>query len=170
MNLIELETLGFYKPRILHLHLYTEEPIDNLNGLIGNDEHRRLFSIFLHEYVHFLQDISTPYGILRSFSLIELLKDIIHPVRNNEDLKFAVPVEINNAFNSTTNLQLQKLYAGDKVSANRIIYSYYELEYTPVTDKDGITYQVAQYNIHYLDTEDHTEKNLHLGLYALKSI
>lgn len=168
MNIIELETLGFYRPRFLHLHLNTQEPIDNLNVLVNNEQHKWLFSTFLHEYVHFLQDISTPYGIMRSFLFIDLLKDIIHPIRNSEQSEFVVPVELNNAFNSLSNIQLQELYAGDDVCANRIIYRYYELEYFPIKDRMGAEYQVTQYKIHYTDIGNHEEKSFVFGTTCIK--
>lgn len=168
-NDIDLTTLGYYVPRFLHMHLHTKVPINDLNILATDERHRKLFSTFLHEYIHFLQDISTPFGILRSFLFVDSLKDIIHPVRNGKEGTFEVPVRFNDAFNTLSNLRLQQLYAGDdQAQADHIIYRGYTLEHAPAKDREGKQYQVAQYRIHYLDTSDRQEKSFLFGTRCIK--
>lgn len=51
-------TLGFYMPSLFHLHVHTKKFFKNLWK--WDDE---TFCTFLHEYIHFLQDVSTVSGL-----------------------------------------------------------------------------------------------------------
>ena len=74
MTIIELETLGYYEPGFLHLRVNTDFDLSDLNTIIKND--KKLFSTFLHEYIHFLQDVTTTTGLTYSIFYISLIKDI----------------------------------------------------------------------------------------------
>ena len=49
---------GFYEPSFFRLHIETDNSIENINNLNDRD-----FSTFLHEYIHFIQDTTTYYGL-----------------------------------------------------------------------------------------------------------
>lgn len=64
MTILDLETMGYYEPGLLHLRVNTDRDIRDLNKVMAED--RLLFSTFLHEYIHFLQDVTTTVGLTYS--------------------------------------------------------------------------------------------------------
>ena len=48
-------TLGYYEPAFFHINIGTNSSFEKFSS--------RDFSIFLHEYIHFIQDVTTVYGL-----------------------------------------------------------------------------------------------------------
>lgn len=94
-------TLGFYMPSMFHLHVNTNNDIGNWR--MWDDETR---CTFLHEYIHFLQDISTVMGLYNIYVLGECLSDVVNRVYKTRDCEIAVPMQLtpgtNNVFNNYT--------------------------------------------------------------------
>lgn len=94
-------TLGFYMPSMFHLHVHTESDIDKWK--IWDD---RTHCTFLHEYIHFLQDISTVMGLYNIYVLGECLADVVNRVYQTCDCEITVPMQLNpgtnNVFNNYT--------------------------------------------------------------------
>ena len=62
-ELLEKALRGFYRTGCFHIYLAGSFDQD-LNQMSQQD-----LGIFLHEYVHYLQNISTPYGIFEAVAL-----------------------------------------------------------------------------------------------------
>jgi hypothetical protein len=103
MNTKELEKLGFYEPGFLHLRVNTDYDISDLNDLYRNKSTQKYFSTFLHEYIHFLQDVTTPSGLMSASFYIDFIKDVNWTIRNDGKPEFHVPVEISNENNIEAN-------------------------------------------------------------------
>ena len=57
---LELEaTLGLYTTHFFKMHVETPSSLEDLSSLDP-----RAAGTFAHEYLHFLQDISTPFGLM----------------------------------------------------------------------------------------------------------
>lgn len=164
----ELETLGYYEPGFLHLRVNTNEDISNLNLLIQNPDHKKLFSTFLHEYIHFLQDVSTTSGLLNANFYIDYIKEVNWEIINDGKSDFQVPYTPNNKNNIEANLLLRELYRGKTDGSNLAKYSHYEIEETSIFDKNGKEIKPPKYFVHYHDVRNYKLKKLHFGFACLK--
>ena len=63
------KTLGFYEPSLFHIHLAYDVKLDEWK----NWPDEVLFTFF-HEYIHFLQDLTTTSGLYNIFVLDEYLR------------------------------------------------------------------------------------------------
>jgi hypothetical protein len=96
---------GYYVPAAFWLHVETERPIDQL----VNTPHERTLT---HELVHFLQDVSTTYGLANICRYVEQLKCFSELVRGASVL--SVPIvasQRSDAVNANTDLF--SFYSGD---------------------------------------------------------
>lgn len=103
-------TLGFYSPSFIRMYVGTKRSLQNLNTL--NDPITE--SIYLHEYTHFIQDITTTYGLINICIIVDYMK-----FANNHTIQlpvgdFQIPVKPvpNGLDNVDTNLQLARVYNG----------------------------------------------------------
>lgn len=64
------KTLGFYEPSLFHIHLAYDVKLDEWK----NWPDEVLFTFF-HEYIHFLQDLTTTSGLYNIFVLDEWVND-----------------------------------------------------------------------------------------------
>lgn len=62
-------TLGFYSPSLFHIHL---DGIGRIKDMSSWEEEQK--STFLHEYVHFLQDVTTVQGLNNMYRLGEFVR------------------------------------------------------------------------------------------------
>lgn len=164
----ELETLGFYEPGFLHLRVNTDHDISNLNELSRNKDTQKYFSTFLHEYIHFLQDVTTTSGLMAANFYIEFIKDINWTIRHDGKSEFKVPVDITNTNNIQANLRLREIYRGETKGSELVKYDRYTIEYLEVEDKNGKKVKPPKYKIHYHDLKTREAKNFYFGYACLK--
>lgn len=107
---IKLETTrGYYNPSFLKLTVNADCDLSNLNLL--NKAH---FSTFYHEYIHFLQDLTTTFGVTNAAIIANRLMFYNEQFRNSPDqfVKVKIPLIDQNGANSKLNAELQNLYQG----------------------------------------------------------
>jgi hypothetical protein len=153
---------GFYEPGMLHLEVATREDLGDFKKLTANPT-------FLHEYVHFLQDITTTHGLLNFIGYIEHLKNAIKKVTDDGGAEFDTPVRISNSFEYQTNLKLRKLYYGDphcKAKAAR--YSGYRFEPSVIDTNGGKTIEARKYKVNYYDEGAYSNEACHFGSFHIK--
>lgn len=92
-----------------HFVLRLDLPIEvmNLQDEVYKDDYR--MSLFLHEYIHFLQDISTRYGLMKTSNLYLYAQSSTYEILNARKKKFKTPVH----------LPYTDLYGSHCVFANR---------------------------------------------------
>ncbi|MBD1365377.1 hypothetical protein IDJ77_16305 [Mucilaginibacter sp. ZT4R22] len=151
MLITELETLGYYEPGFLHLKINTDEEISDLNQFAKDPLTAPYFSTFFHEYIHFLQNLTTVSGLMTSLFMIDLIKDMNWEVIHDGDPEFKVPYVITNKNNVKANIELRKIYAGDGRTIPYILYDCYVVEAVNVEDKDGRVVTVERYRVLYID-------------------
>jgi hypothetical protein len=104
----KLETMrGCYRPSFFKLEVYADCELDDLNKL-----QREHFSTFFHEYIHFLQDITTTFGLINTSIISNRLryfnKEFIkHPATN-----VTIPLPLHNHGSTKINCELQNIYLG----------------------------------------------------------
>lgn len=168
MNMTDFETLGYYEPVFLHLRVNTDEDIFDLNEVLKNKDKLNLFSTFLHEYIHFLQNVTTTHGLMSSIFYVDFIKDINWTILHDGKSEFEVPVKITNHNNIEANIKLQSIYRGDSEGSELIKYDCYEVEETTVTDKDGNISRPKKYKVKYHDLKTREYKSLYFGATCIK--
>ena len=77
---IEKALRGYYRTGCFHIHLVGSFNQDLT--LMSQED----LGTFLHEYVHFLQNISTPYGIFEAASLNEAAVEAFIDIQQKNDI------------------------------------------------------------------------------------
>lgn len=65
---------------------------DNFEEALNDNP--QLHSLFLHEYIHFLQDVTTRYGIMKAANIYGYTSQVAHVIRMSNRPTFSVPVII----------------------------------------------------------------------------
>ncbi len=102
-------TRGYYNPSFLKLTVNADCNLSDLNQL--DKPH---FSTFFHEYIHFLQDLTTTFGITNASIIANRLRYYNEQFRNSPDqyVKVKIPLSDQDGANSKLNAELQNLYLG----------------------------------------------------------
>ena len=98
--------LGYYLPSFFLLHVNTDK---NIKDIIGSEDERTL----AHELVHFMQDISTIYGLINISNNIDIIRDQNRILRS-EPQPISIPIKAHTYSNTTMiNKDLFSIYIGD---------------------------------------------------------
>lgn len=76
---------GVYYPAFFEMKLKTDGELD-LNTCSDMD-----FALFFHEYIHFLQDITTSYGLTRCYSYGEYVNSVVNDITSKPKGNIKVP-------------------------------------------------------------------------------
>ncbi len=166
---VEFTARGYYEPGFIHLRVNTCDDLKNLNRLMDLSEPPVWGSTFLHEYVHFLQDITSTHGLLNFIHFIEYLRNANKQVTSRDAVEFQIPLRIPNDFNWQTNRNLKAIYYGDNnARANKIRYSGYRKTQEEVPRNDGTMISVPKYFVDYYDIGAETKMPCHFGAFHIK--
>lgn len=171
---VECATLGFYEPGFIHLNIKTDDNLDKLNDFLNADFKEEWGATFLHEYIHFLQDLTTPHGLLNFIHQIEFLKNANKEILNLNQNAFIVPIEPDNKHNILANGRLLNIYYGvnrtDHAahSADKITYEKYTSEPQLVELKDDDSIGVKMFFVHYVDENAKSPVKCHFGSRQIK--
>lgn len=109
--------LGSYLPGFFRLKLETHEDIPSINEMS-----EEIFDIFLHEYCHYLQDVTTTAGLFNLYCISEYLHSVINRIYQTSSPEFEIPFDLTgDRDNVTENFKILKLTNG--LSTNPINYS-----------------------------------------------
>lgn len=75
--------LGFYIQTCFRIHIDTNVTFMHMS--------EKDYSVLAHEYIHFLQDISTTYGVFNAYAISEFMKSVAEAVRQSPDGSINVP-------------------------------------------------------------------------------
>lgn len=165
---LENETLGYYQLGFLHIKINTNKDLNDLNSLIKNES--KVFSTFLHEYIHFLQNFTTTSGLYSSGFYTQFIKYLVHKIKNDENENINLPLELDNEFNRESLIKLNSIYLGQSnFIRDRVIYSSYNIEQEEIKDiSDGVTIKPKKYLVNYTNTNNYRSEQYHFGIIALK--
>lgn len=98
-------TLGFYKPSTFRIHISTNFSFSRFDD--------RDWSVFAHEYMHFIQDISTVNGAYNIYVISEYLKSFASAQKEAPNREVHLPYFPDDSFNVNTNQCLNELTFGN---------------------------------------------------------
>jgi hypothetical protein len=119
--MIEQEFLScYYRPAFFKMKIDLHTDLSNLNEISDG-----AFSLYLHEYIHFIQDISTIYGLMNISTINYYLQDCAHRIHKEGLKEFQVPFSLRNdkddfGFN---NFQLRPIYIGSPINPKHTFIS-----------------------------------------------
>lgn len=99
--------LGYYTPAFFHINVSTNKSFKQFSD--------KDFSVFLHEYIHFIQDVTSIYGLNNMYVYSEYLRFAIDRVYQSINNQFDVPIlpTIDNEDNIYLNKRICSLTNGD---------------------------------------------------------
>lgn len=80
-------TMGFYEPSLFHLHTRGNGKLRDMKNWSVSQK-----STFLHEYIHFLQDITTIQGFNNFYILGEYIRYVTQIVKQSTTKEIKVPI------------------------------------------------------------------------------
>ncbi len=99
---------GYYTPSFYRLVVNTIYDLADLKEL---EKERLPFSTFFHEYLHFLQDVSTSFGLMNSMMILNEIKYFNSYARNQQDT-FRIPLPLNDNPIVDTAREMRMVYMG----------------------------------------------------------
>lgn len=102
-------TCGLYHPAFFRIDLKEEFNFTDWNK---NTNHQK--SVFLHEYIHYLQDITTTYGYLNFVSISKELQAYLYKAGTQKETIIRIPIIISDIKNEEFDNALRDIYHGDE--------------------------------------------------------
>jgi len=147
---------GYYIPAAFWLYVDTDQPI---NELMNSPYERTL----VHELVHFLQDVSTTYGLANICRYVDQLKCFSKLVRSSRSL--SVPILASQRSDSVNaNSDLFSIYAGD--GADKYMTHNDSVVITSITEHQEYVENVVG-PIFYTEIEYGGSESFHFGSIAI---
>ena len=126
--------LGYYVPAFFEMHIDTESEDMIINQMSIEDA-----TVLFHEYIHFLQDISSYYGLNRIYAYCEYMHKMLNEIYGMSQADFQIPMTL--------------LCSNDNVKLNNDL-----IRLTEGDVGNKATISITKINI----SEDKLEKNVHL--------
>jgi len=100
---------GYYLPSFFYIEIATNNPLDDLNTLSSMEK-----STFFHEYTHFLQDLTTTFGLTNIINTVNVQKAInVDILKSSEQKTFKIPVSIEDYPDTDIYHNLNDMFYGD---------------------------------------------------------
>lgn len=154
---------GFYEPGFFHLRVNTEDELESLGKFDPVSLGSSWMPVFLHEYIHFLQDITTTHGLLNFIHWIEYLKTCNQQIREENGLLLQTPLKISEAAAWSQNDRLRKVFRGLTGKGKAGAYCGYESQMQEV--EGGM--QIPKYMV-VLGDPERSLRRIHFGSIHLK--
>lgn len=114
MPRLKSKTLGYYVPSFFEMHVDTSCDDLTINKLPLKD-----MTVLFHEYIHFLQDFTTYYGLNAIYVYSEYLHSIVNRIYRLKTKNFTVPFNIcDNTDNVLLNKQILNVTQGDTMCSS----------------------------------------------------
>ena len=150
------EELGNYETSFFIMNVPTKADLE-IRDMADED-----FVIFFHEYIHFLQDITSFYGYMGIYSHGEYMRRAINDIYVGPR-RFNVPLEFEERGDFVTiNKRIASLSLGDKEELNFVIIKDVFIEKYPLTDIFSIP------ELHVLAATNKGEEEIIIGAYAIR--
>jgi len=107
MRTLHNDALGIYRPSFFSIHLNTDEELQDLKKLSP-----KVLSTLIHELVHFIQDITTTYGLMNIVHTVQMQKAINNTIFKSDLKVFERPIKISDYETTEINVELLALYVG----------------------------------------------------------
>jgi len=161
MRKLQIEELGHYLPSFFYLKVNTDKSLDNLSELDQDT-----LSTFIHEYIHFLQDILTVFGVRYIVYIVDLLKTISTSIHENKSNIIDIPATIPFDSVAITNKDLVLVYMGDSECKDEFDKVIQVIEETNDFIKG---YEHVKYvEVQALDSKTGKETSFHFGTICIQ--
>ena len=151
-----VEEFGTYESSYFIMTVPTESDLDIRNM---TDE---AFAVFFHEYIHFLQDVTSFYGYMGIYAHGEYIRRAVNDIYKMPNL-FHVPISINDSGdNVALNKDIVELSLGDKEDLSFVQIKDYFIDYFYLTDSFSIP------ELHIKAITNKGPEELILGAYAIR--
>jgi hypothetical protein len=157
---------GFYEPGFLHLRVNAGGNV-NLNDITKVPAPEWVPN-FLHEYIHFLQDITSTHGLLNFIKAIQHLKNANKQVLEAPQAEFHVPLAITNKYNHITNKRIGDACYGDRSHSTSIKYLNYRQKTEDIKTGSNELLSIEHYQVSYHDEGAHADTECHFGSWHIK--
>jgi len=151
-------TRGYYCPSFFKLVVNTTHNLGDLNKLPEVP-----FSTFFHEYLHFLQDITTTYGLANGCIIADRMVFIINTILKNGITNFSIPVDISQEEIFKQNFGLRKIYRGKNPRVSELIIKRIGKEHTNLNLPAPYNRPVEKIVIQYEDKMTNSIKEFDFG-------
>lgn len=123
------EIIGGYLPSFFEIVVDSSATTFDLNEITNQE-----LTVFFHEYIHFLQDIATVYGLNNIYVWSEYLSSVLNRIYKTKGI-LNIPFTINdNSDNVNLNKQVSKITFGDDCEAKGEITNIQINEFELVTN------------------------------------
>lgn len=117
MSRLRSTVLGYYIPSFFEMHVDTYHNDMTINKLPPGD-----MTTLFHEYIHFLQDFTTYYGLNGIYVHSEYLHSVVNRIYSLNSNQLKVPFEIqDNRDNVLLNKQIKRLTEGDTTDKSILV-------------------------------------------------
>ncbi|MGK7392616.1 MAG: hypothetical protein ACNS60_19840 [Candidatus Cyclobacteriaceae bacterium M2_1C_046] len=150
----------YYRPSFFHMKI--DLPIDftNLNEIPDG-----AFGLYLHEYIHFVQDISTIYGLMNISTITYYIQYCASKIYKDKSQKFEVPIKLQPNTNTIdygfSNFQLRPIYIGSSIKKKSKSISNFSYTLVPFEFEPGHTIDIVK--IQFTDSDTHEIRDLEFG-------
>ncbi|MRJ43130.1 MULTISPECIES: hypothetical protein [Idiomarina] len=154
--------LGFYVPAFFMIQVDVDKPIDEI---IGTENER----VLAHELIHFLQDVSTTYGLINISKCVDVIKSQNHALRQSSQPARLPLVSSELSDTVMANNDLFSLYVGDDAEKLKefpescTVVDVIEEE----MDVELVPYPVKYIYIKYKSPAISTTEDFHFGAMAI---
>jgi len=142
-NRYQNRLLGYYLPAFFFIDISTDEKLDNLDLLPDRDK-----STLYHEYVHFLQDLTTTFGLTNIINSVDIQKAINAKTRESGKSSFETPISFETFYDVETYSNLNEMFLGTNqsdFSENSVIISIDFLKNDIIPDFEDKPYVSVNY-------------------------
>jgi hypothetical protein len=130
------EQYGYYEPSFFRMHLNITENLKHIDKLLPSS-----FSTFIHEYIHFIQDLTTIYGLGNIYNTVQFIRYSTNQIYN-EGQSFHVPIKPDSStFNGSMigfNEEMEKITFGSTKGYTNVRLLKCEKNNVPITEHLGM--------------------------------
>jgi hypothetical protein len=107
---------GIYSPTFLNMRIATDESIQDIFSLSDQTA-----AALIHEYLHFLQDVTTVYGLRNIIMVVDFIKTVNMDQRGSASRSMKIPYQIDESKirGATYNGPIQRLLAGTVIKISK---------------------------------------------------
>lgn len=109
--------MGSYSTSFLKMQVNTQENLADLQKISESTQ-----ATYLHEYIHFLQDITTIYGLMNISTVVDYMRLVNQTILPNGQKEFEVPFEPKSLGNDNVkaNWEFKEIYLGGGKGINDV--------------------------------------------------
>lgn len=150
----------YYRPSFFKMKIDLPIDMSNLNELPDG-----AFGLYFHEYIHFVQDISTIYGLMNISTINYYIQYCAHKIYNDKVNLFEVPItvkpkEIDKDFGHL-NMQLRPIYIGSSIKDKSKTISSFEYDVRTFEYEPGKI--INKVCIQFIDNSSNKKRELEFG-------